>query len=73
MEPTVLTLDARRRANLAALADHDRYTVTREASGRIILDPAVVVTEDELKILQNQSLWDNVERSRARGGHHPRR
>lgn len=40
---TTIRLDNRKRANLASAAQAEFYTMTTEPSGRIILDPAVVV------------------------------
>ena len=56
MSSTFMTLDSRKRLNLATLSPRDAYVVTREKSGRIILDPAVVLTEDELAVLNNTAL-----------------
>ncbi len=69
----ILTLDSRKRANLASVADHDHYVMTREPSGRIVLDPAVVLTEDELTALRDSTVWKASEQSFAKGGHHPRK
>lgn len=38
----VLEVDSRRRISLGSLAQHDRYLVTVEPDGRIVLTPAVV-------------------------------
>ncbi|OII28861.1 hypothetical protein BIV03_01000 [Curtobacterium sp. MCBA15_016] len=69
---TFTTLDSRKRINLASIATRDSYQVTREESGRIILDPAVVLTEVELAALQNTEMRDMVAKSRATGGRNPR-
>jgi len=45
-------LDSRKRINLATIATTDTYKVTREPSGRIILEPVVLVTEQELVSLR---------------------
>lgn len=72
MLSTFTTLDSRKRINLASIATRESYTVTREASGRIILDPAVVLTEVELAALQNGEVRQMVAKSRATGGRTPR-
>lgn len=43
--------DARGRVSLGALMTDDRYLVTRDAQGRIILEPAVVMTATEQALL----------------------
>lgn len=43
MTGTRIKLDSRKRVNLAAVAQAEFYIMTAEPSGRIILDPAVVV------------------------------
>lgn len=53
MSSTYMTLDSRKRLNLATIATRNSYRVTREDSGRIILDPAIVLTEDELAALND--------------------
>jgi hypothetical protein len=45
----LVTLDKRGRASLRGLATHDRYLVTREPDGTIVLVPAVVVPIKETK------------------------
>ncbi|MBP2422202.1 hypothetical protein [Microbacterium imperiale] len=73
MSSTYMTLDSRKRMNLASIATRDSYKVTRESNGRIILDPAVVLTEDELAVLNDPATHAAVEASAARGGSRPRR
>lgn len=56
-----IELDARHRAPLGRLARHDRYAVTVEPSGRIILEPAVLLTQSQLKLLQNGEFWEELD------------
>lgn len=48
-----LQLDSRKRANLASVATSEIYTVTTERSGRIILEPASVVSRIEQDFRSN--------------------
>lgn len=64
---TYSTLDSRKRLNLASIATRDSYRVTREENGTIILEPAVVLSEDELAVLQDETLHAAVTRGRSEG------
>lgn len=68
-----MTLDSRKRINLATIADRSEYKVTKEPGGRIVLDPAVVLTEDELAVLSDQSVWTAAERAGRSSEKRPRR
>jgi hypothetical protein len=59
---TVIELDARRRANLAriARAEDERYFVSVEADGTIVLTPAVVMTSFEAKLLARPDLVKQI-------------
>lgn len=57
---TLVELDDRRRVALGRLADHDRYLATRDEQGRIILEPVVVMTETERRLLDNEQFWARV-------------
>lgn len=46
-------LDSRKRANLSSVATANLYTVTAERSGRIILEPASVVSNIEQDFRSN--------------------
>lgn len=48
----LVELDSRRRAALGRLAHHDRYLVTAEPDGTLILTPAVIMTDLEAKLLR---------------------
>lgn len=52
-EPILLEKDSRGRLALGKLADADRYLARREANGRIILEPAVVMTATEERLLSD--------------------
>lgn len=45
---TTLSLDPRGRTSLAKITEHRLFTVVVEEGGRIILDPAVVVSAQSL-------------------------
>ncbi|MDO4070543.1 hypothetical protein [Clavibacter michiganensis] len=69
---TFATLDSRKRLNLAALATRESYRVTREDNGRIILDPAVILSEDELAALSDPVTIAAIAASDTDPGHRPR-
>jgi hypothetical protein len=54
-EPILLEKDSRGRIALGTLADAERYLVRREANGRIILEPAVVMTATEERLLSDSA------------------
>lgn len=64
MTQTIIDVDARRRVSLGALATADRYTIEREDDGTIVLRPAVVLTEDEFKLLNRPDILHAVQGSR---------
>ena len=43
----LVELDSRRRISLGQLARHDRYIVTQEPDGTLVLTPAVVMADPE--------------------------
>jgi hypothetical protein len=51
---TLLEVDSRRRISLGTLAAHDRYLVTVDDDGVIILTPAAAIPLAELAALQKQ-------------------
>lgn len=74
MATQLLQLDTRKRVSLAKIATADNYIATTEASGRIILDPAVVMTEVEASLMADPELREQVEsRMAANGPTTPRR
>jgi hypothetical protein len=56
----LVEVDSRRRVTLGRHAKHDRYLVTEEADGTLVLTPAVVMTELEARFLQNPELVERV-------------
>lgn len=73
MTTTFMTLDSRKRISLAAFSPRETYKVTTEASGRILLEPAAVFTEDEIRALSSTETWQAVERSAQSTERRPRR
>jgi len=65
---TYAELDSRKRLNLAKIATSDSYIVTTEANGRIVLDPAVVMTKAEAALIANGELQQQVAASLANPG-----
>lgn len=61
-------LDSRKRVSLAKIATADTYIVTAEPSGRIVLEPAVVMTEAEAHFLGDSGLRERVASREAAGG-----
>jgi len=57
---TYAELDTRRRISLAKIATSDSYLVTVEANGRILLDPAVVMTKTEVALIADGALQQQV-------------
>lgn len=52
--------DSRGRIALGKVADADRYLVRREPSGRIILEPAVVMTATEERLLSDAAFIERM-------------
>lgn len=61
--PVLVVLDNRKRAPLGRIATHSHYLVHREASGRIVLEPAAILTETELKVRDDDRFWARVNRA----------
>lgn len=70
---TYMTLDSRKRINLASIATRNAYKVTSEDNGRIVLEPAVVLTEDELAVLNDPAIREAVEKASLSTERRPRR
>lgn len=67
-------LDTRKRVSLAKIATADSYMITAEPSGRIILEPAVVMTQTEAQLMADGALRERVaQREAADGPTSPRR
>lgn len=56
----LVEVDSRRRVTLGAHARHQRYLVTSEPDGTVILTPAVVLSEAEARFVRNADLVDKV-------------
>ena len=54
--PVYAELDARKRVNLAKVATATSYLITAEPGGRIVLEPAVVMTESEAAIIADPQI-----------------
>ncbi|MGH9114108.1 MAG: hypothetical protein ACRDZN_17665 [Acidimicrobiales bacterium] len=52
-EPILVEKDSRGRIALGKVADAERYLVHREANGRIVLEPAVVMSAVEERLLSD--------------------
>jgi len=61
-------LDSRKRISLAKIATSNSYIVTAEANGRIVLDPAVVMTKTEAALMGDSDLQQQVAASLADPG-----
>jgi hypothetical protein len=55
----LIELDPRRRLTLR-LGHHNRYLATEEPDGTIVLQPAVVMTADEIALLRAPWLVDQI-------------
>lgn len=66
---TVIELDDRRRVSLGKIGHHTRYVVHEEPDGTIIMEPAVVLTEAEARIMAMPELLAQIADNRA----HPER
>jgi hypothetical protein len=66
----LIELDSRKRAPLRPFARHQRYIVSEEPDGTLVLTPAVVMSELEARLLRNNpALLAKLEESTA----HPER
>lgn len=64
-ERVLVTLQDRSRANLAKIADHDRYLVHREPDGTLIWEPAEVLSITEARLLADTDLTKAIAATRA--------
>lgn len=64
-EPVLITIQGRSRANVAKVADHDRYLVHREPDGTLIWQPAEVLPALEARLLADEQLRKVIEANRA--------
>ncbi|HVM53807.1 MAG TPA: hypothetical protein VM262_11465 [Acidimicrobiales bacterium] len=68
MEPVLITIQDRSRANVGKIADHDRYLVHREPDGTLIWQPATVIPAVEARLLADERLMKVIEANRADPG-----
>jgi hypothetical protein len=61
-EDTLVELDDRRRGYFGrvGLSHHRRYLAHTEADGTVILSPAVILAEHELRLLQRPDVLDTI-------------
>ncbi|MCU0270493.1 MAG: hypothetical protein MUF83_17860 [Acidimicrobiales bacterium] len=64
-EPQLISLQDRKRANLAKIATHDHYLVHREPDGTLIWEPAEIVTATERALLAEVGLIERIAANRA--------
>lgn len=64
MEPHFVTLQDRKRANLARIATHDHYLVHCEPDGTLIWEPAEVVTVTERRLMEDATLMAKIAENR---------
>jgi hypothetical protein len=69
----VTQLDARKRVTLGNAATSTQYLMTVEDGGRIILEPAVVLTQVERDYLENTEARDAVSQALTRADRTVRR
>jgi hypothetical protein len=64
---TVIEVDERRRISLGKIGHHSRYVVHEESDGTIVMEPAVVLTQAEAKLMAMPELLARIES----GDEHP--
>lgn len=66
---TVVELDARRRTSFGRVGrpEHFRYLVTEYPNGDVLLRPAVLISEEEVRFMSDPTLVATVEARRAPG------
>jgi hypothetical protein len=61
----MVELDERRRLSLGKIGHHTRYLVREESDGTLIMQPAVVMTEFEAKLLASPAVINQIKASQA--------
>jgi hypothetical protein len=56
----LVSVDERKRVTLGSLATHEQYLVTVFDDGRIVFEPAVVITAAEQRAADDAELWARV-------------
>lgn len=71
IEEVLVELDERRRLSLGKMGkpEHRRYLAAEHPDGTIVLTPAVVMSELEVRFLANRDLVERIEANRR----HPER
>ena len=64
MRTEFVTLQERKRSNLARIARYDSYLVTEHPDGTLVWEPASVITETEKRLLQNADLLAEIAANR---------
>jgi len=59
-----VTLQDRKRANLARIASHDHYLVHEEPDGTLIWEPAEVISITERKLMEDPELMATIAANR---------
>ncbi len=67
MTETLVELDERRRLSLGKVGkpEHRRYLAHEEPDGTIVLVPAVVMSESQVRLLTNSELVEQIEQTVA--------
>jgi hypothetical protein len=56
----LVSVDERKRITLGTMATHDQYLATTFEDGRIVFEPAVVVTTAEQRVADDLDFWARV-------------
>lgn len=59
----LLEVGARRRATLTNIGHHDRYLAEELPDGTVVLHPAVVVSEMQIRLLAAPEVMDRITKS----------
>lgn len=70
---TFAQLDVRKRISLAKFSPPASYVMTVEPSGRIVLEPAVMLTEDDVAVMSDHRTVDLVTERLGEKSRVPRR
>lgn len=63
---TIVEPDSRKRVTLGTAATAERYILTVEPGGVIVLSPAVVMTEEESRLLARPDILEAAAKARER-------
>lgn len=62
---TLVEFDDRRRASFGKLGHHDRYMAEELADGTIVLHPAVIVSEMQLRLMASPEFYQQITEANA--------